>query len=104
MKNPQEPRKERLDRIEAGLERIEVALETSIHEHTLRFQNLVEMQADTWRAIDTVAVAQSDLTKAHKDLTEAQKDLTEAQKTTDEKLNILIDTVDRIVRRQGPDQ
>jgi hypothetical protein len=101
MKTPKEPRQQRLDRIEYALERlgerqqkhdesltrIEVALETSIHDHNLRFQKLLEMQADTWRALDVLAGA--------------QKDLTEAQKVTDEKLNILIETVERIIRHRN---
>ena len=46
---------------------------------------------------------QNRLTLALTRVAEAQQRTEEAQRMTEEKLNALIDTVDRIIRRNGPD-
>jgi DNA-binding winged helix-turn-helix (wHTH) protein len=49
-----------------------------------------------------IVVSRTILTTTEK-VTEQIKELREAQAATDEKLNILIDTVDRIIRNLGKD-
>jgi hypothetical protein len=51
---------------------------------------------------DLIVVSRTILTTTEK-VTEQIKELREAQAATDEKLNILIDTVDRIIRNLGKD-
>ena len=49
----------------------------------------------------TVLESTQQLQDAHKQLTAQIDKLSKAQQTTDEKLHILIDTVDRLIRNQG---
>jgi hypothetical protein len=49
----------------------------------------------------TILTTTQNLLTSQKEVTEQIKELREAQAATDEKLTILIDTVDRIIRRLG---
>ena len=88
---------ERFTKIENFLSAVaEHQAHTAEHQarHDEQIQDLREMQKGMTLAITKVAEAQRRTADAHR-ATE------EAQKITEQKLNALIDTVDRIIRRQG---
>jgi uncharacterized coiled-coil DUF342 family protein len=70
-----------------------------------RIERQIEKNTDGIR--DLIVVSRTILTttekvvESQKEVTEQIKELREAQAATDEKLNILIDTVDRIIRGLG---
>jgi hypothetical protein len=74
---------ERFDRIERNLEK-----------NTEGVRDLIVVCSTILTTTEKVVASQ-------KEVTEQIKELREAQSATDEKLNILIDTVDRIIRRLG---
>jgi hypothetical protein len=78
---------ERFDRIELGLEKNTAGI---------RDLKLVSRTILTTTEKIVISIAES-----QKEVTQQIKELREAQAATDEKLNILIDTVDRIIRNLG---
>ena len=59
-----------------------------------------QIEKNTYGVRDLIVVSRTILMTTEK-VTEQIKELREAQAATDEKLNILIDTVDRIIRSLG---
>ena len=74
---------ERLDRIERTIEKQNEGIQGLIVVARTSLDSIQELRED------------------HKQVMAEIRELREAQKATDEKLNILIDTVDRIIRRNG---
>ncbi|PYS49500.1 MAG: hypothetical protein DMG13_23360 [Acidobacteria bacterium] len=95
---------ERLDRIEDSIE----SLIKAQLQHELLLDRLMESQHQVWQSITRLSEAQRQLTEAQRQLTEAQRQLTEAQQRSngrldviEEKLQRLIETVDRFIQGQG---
>jgi len=88
---------------EERFERIEKIIEEqrTIDKHNEAIKDLIRIG----RIItDAQQVTNAQINEMHRGITRLTEDITElreAQKETDERLNILIDTVDRIVRRNG---
>jgi uncharacterized coiled-coil DUF342 family protein len=66
-------------------------IEAEIEKHNTAIQGLIVVGRT---CLDSIR----ELRESHKELTVHIKELRDAQAATDEKLNILIDTVDRIIR------
>jgi hypothetical protein len=70
-----------------------------------RIETLIEKQnagiRDLIVVTGTALAATENLVVSQKEVTVQIKELREAQSATDEKLNILIDTVDRIIRHKN---
>jgi len=88
---------------EERFERIEKIIEEqrTIDKHNEAIKDLIRIG----RIItDAQQVTNAQINEMHRGITRLTEDiaeLREAQKETDERLNILIDTVDRIIRRNG---
>jgi uncharacterized coiled-coil DUF342 family protein len=95
---------ERLSRIENVLQAT-VEQQARQQEQLGRFGQEIEKQNDGIRSLIVVARTCLDsikeLREDHKQVTADIDKLREAQSSTDEKLNILVDTVDRIIRRRN---
>src|SRR5262245_40643358 len=98
---------ERFNRIEAVLQ-ITVEHQARQQEQLGKFGQEIERQNEGIRSLIVVARTCLDsineLREDHKRVTADIDKLREAQSITDEKLNILIDTVDRIIRRENHPQ
>jgi hypothetical protein len=68
--------------------------------HDAAIRDLIVVSRTTLNAIAELLEGQKELQESHRNLQESQMGLQESQKATDEKLHILIQTVDRIIRNQ----
>jgi hypothetical protein len=64
-----------------------------------RFERIENAIRDLIVVSRTTLTATENLVNSQKEVTQQIRELREAQATTDEKLNILIDTLERIIRR-----
>ena len=98
---------ERMDRLETAMER----QNQEIDKHNAAIRDLIVVSRTTLTSIQELHtahaehVAETDRQMAEngrkiKDILKSIEELREAQATTDEKLHILIDTVDRIIRHR----
>jgi hypothetical protein len=95
---------ERLDRIETQIEKQNKGIQDLIRPSGIfldsqkqvmaQIEGLREAQKEAYRELREIQQ------KDHDEWTAHMKDLREAQAETDQKLNILIDTVDRIIRNK----
>ena len=93
---------ERLDKFENLL----VQQGELIEKHQFAIRDLILVSRTTLSAVEEIRGSVQDLTGSLQDLTGSVQELTdsvqglrEAQGATDEKLNILIETIERIIRR-----
>lgn len=73
-------------------------IEAEIEKHNTAIQGLIAVGRTCLDSINGVTGSIKGLSESVKEVTVQIKDLRDAQASTDEKLNILIDTVDRIIR------
>ena len=76
-------------------------IEAEIEKHNTAIQGLIAVGRTCLDSINGVNGSIQGLKDSIKEVTVQIKDLRDAQASTDEKLNILIDTVDRIIRNQN---
>jgi len=88
---------ERLDRIEDSIE----SLIKAQLQHELLLDRLMESQHQVWQSITRLSEAQRQLTEAQRQLTEAQQRSNGRLDVIEEKLQRLIETVDRFIQGQG---
>jgi hypothetical protein len=72
-------------------------------DHDARFRAMESGLAEFGAAQTTLAIAMTHLAEAQTRTEEAQKRTEELQQITEAKLNALIQTVDRIIRKNGAD-
>ena len=98
---------ERLDRLETAMEK----QNQEIDKHNAAIRDLIVVSRTTLTSIQELHTAQQELHATQADqmaktdhqikgILKSIEELREAQATTDEKLHILIDTVDRIIRHR----
>jgi len=85
---------ERFDRIELIIEK----QNQEIDKHNAAIRDLIVVSRTVLTSIDGLREVQR---TDHEEWSAQMKELREAQAATDEKLNILIDTVDRIIRHRN---
>jgi hypothetical protein len=68
--------------------------------HDAAIRDLIVVSRTTLNAIGELREGQKELQESHRRLQESQIELQESQRATDDKLHILIETLDRIIRNQ----
>jgi methyl-accepting chemotaxis protein len=86
---------ERLDRCE----RLLVQQGELIEKHESAIRDLIVVGRTTLTAVERIGGSVQELAGSVQKLTGSVEELREAQRATDEKLNALIDTIERIIRR-----
>ena len=86
---------ERLDKFENLL----VQQGELLEKHQFAIRDLIVVSRTTLTALDEIRGSMHDLTGNVQQLTGSVQQLVKAQEATDEKLNILIETIERIIRR-----
>ncbi|MBI4475513.1 MAG: hypothetical protein HY646_22805 [Acidobacteria bacterium] len=99
---------ERFTRIETNLERVSQRMDGMTEAQARRqaqldkqLKGIHEAQARHQAQLDKHLKGIQDLIVVSRTLLDSVKELRDAQKDTDEKLNILIDTVDKIIRHRN---
>jgi len=89
---------ERLDRIEADIEKHNAAIRDLIVVSRTVLTSIQEMKTSLHVSFEELREIQR---KDREEWTAGMKELREAQAETEQKLNILIETVDRIIRQRN---
>ena len=76
-------------------------IETETEKNTMAIRDLILVSRTVLTSIQELREVQR---RDHEEWTEKMKELRDAQTATEEKLNILIDTVDRIIRNRDGHQ